>query len=201
MASGDSAEQDGGGDVKYLEVRVEEATGSNKETSNTWDDDIKEGFIKVELRGEGAKPVKKTTRTVPAIRTEKDGAPPDMKMVWREPLYLEILNNSTELRLLLCREKEGNGKKSTNVVTACGIFVKDILDAVPIDKYFEMFKPGTGKEGGFVRLKMNIISEADMNSIQKQEKMGGRGAVKGFLVFGALVATGVAVVQRVRSRS
>lgn len=76
----------------------------------------------------------------------------------------EISDTSSELRLLLCREKEVNGKKSTNVVTACGIFVKDILDATPIDKYFEMFKPGTGQEGGFVRLKMSILSEADMNA-------------------------------------
>ena len=50
------------------------------------------------------------------------------------------------------------------MVTACGIFVKDILDAVPIDKYFEMFKPGTGQEGGFVRLKMSILSEEEMSA-------------------------------------
>ena len=49
-------------------------------------------------------------------------------------------------------------------MTACGIFVKDILDAVPIDKYFEMFKPGSGHEGGFVRLKMSILTEEEMNA-------------------------------------
>ena len=32
-----------------------------------------------------------------------------------------------------------------------GIFVEDILEAVPIDKYFELFKPGAGGEGGFIR--------------------------------------------------
>jgi hypothetical protein len=201
MASGEQAEQDKPNAVRYLQVRVEEATGSNKEAINTWDDDIKEGFVKVELRGEGTKPIKKITRVVPAVRRE--GGPPDVKMVWNEPVYLEISSNSTELRLLLCREKENNGKKSLHVVTACGIFVKDILDAVPIDKYFEMFKPVSGNEGGFVRLKMNIIPEADMKGIQKhlQEKTGGRGALKGFLLIAAIVATGVAVVQRVRVRS
>jgi hypothetical protein len=79
----------------------------------------------------------------------------------------EITEQSSELRLLLCREKEANGKKSTNVVTACGIFVTDILDAAPIDKYFEMFKPGSGKEGGFVRLKMALLTEDDMRARQQ----------------------------------
>ena len=27
-------------------------------------------------------------------------------------------------------------------MAACGIYMRDIIDAVPIDKYFEMFKPG-----------------------------------------------------------
>jgi hypothetical protein len=75
--------------------------------------------------------------------------------------------NSSELRLLLCRDKHNNGKRSTNVVTACGIFVSDILEAAPIDKYFEMFKPGSGQEGGFVRLKMTLVSEAEMKNRQK----------------------------------
>jgi hypothetical protein len=41
-------------------------------------------------------------------------------------------------------------------VAACGIFVADILDAVPIDKYFELFKPGAGGEGGFIRIGMTF---------------------------------------------
>lgn len=34
------------GGVKYLEVRVEEATGCNKDSQPTWDDDFVEGFVK-----------------------------------------------------------------------------------------------------------------------------------------------------------
>ena len=30
----------------------------------------------------------------------------------------------------------------SSIVAACGIYMRDIIDAVPIDKYFEMFKPG-----------------------------------------------------------
>lgn len=40
-----------------------------------------------------------------------------------------------------------------------GIYVSDILDAVPIDKYFELFKPGAGGEGGFIRLGLDYGSE------------------------------------------
>lgn len=41
-----------------------------------------------------------------------------------------------------------------------GIFVEDILDAVPIDKYFELFKPGAGGDGGFIRVAMNYDTQA-----------------------------------------
>ena len=63
--------------------------------------------------------------------------------------------------MLLCRDQTANGKRTVHVVTACGIFVQHILDAAPIDKYFEMFKPGSGSEGGFVRLKMRLLSGPD----------------------------------------
>lgn len=78
----------------------------------------------------------------------------------------DLFEGSSELRLLLCREQTNNGRRSVHVVCACGIFVQHILDAVPIDKYFEMFKPGSGSDGGFVRLKMRLMSNSDM----KKEK-------------------------------
>ena len=37
--------------------------------------------------------------------------------------------------------------------------MEDILDAVPIDKYFELFKPGAGGEGGFIRVAMNYDTQ------------------------------------------
>jgi hypothetical protein len=40
-----------------------------------------------------------------------------------------------------------------------GIFVTDILDAVPIDKYFELFKPSAGGEGGFIRLGLDFVKD------------------------------------------
>lgn len=47
-----------------------------------------------------------------------------------------------------------------------GIFVKDILDAAPIDKYFELFKPSAGGEGGFVRIGMDFVK--DLKSVQSR---------------------------------
>jgi hypothetical protein len=37
--------------------------------------------------------------------------------------------------------------------------VEDILDAVPIDKYFELFKPSAGGEGGFIRLGLDYTTD------------------------------------------
>ncbi len=41
-----------------------------------------------------------------------------------------------------------------------GIYVNDIIEAVPIDKYFELFKPSAGGEGGFVRLSLDYSKDA-----------------------------------------
>ena len=46
-----------------------------------------------------------------------------------------------------------------NVSFGAGIFVNDILDAVPIDKYFELFKPGAGGEGGYIRISINFVKD------------------------------------------
>lgn len=38
-----------------------------------------------------------------------------------------------------------------------GIYVNDILEAVPIDKYFELFKTkGDGGDGGYIRISMDF---------------------------------------------
>ncbi len=37
--------------------------------------------------------------------------------------------------------------------------MNDILEAVPIDKYFELFKPNAGGEGGFIRIRMNFVRD------------------------------------------
>jgi hypothetical protein len=105
--------------------------------------------------------VSKSISSAAALQSKKVTKQGDM-------LCSQITEESSELRLLLCRAKQdSSGKKSTSVVTACGIFISDIVEASPIDKYFEMFKPGSGKEGGFVRLRLNLITEDELR--QKQQ--------------------------------
>lgn len=72
------------------------------------------------------------------------------------PARSEHLDGSGELRILLCRPKPA-GERGSSILAACGIYMRDILDAVPIDKYFELFKPGEGSEGGFIRISMNYL--------------------------------------------
>ena len=45
--------------------------------------------------------------------------------------------------------------------------MKDILDAVPIDKYFELFKPNAGGDGGYIRISMNFVK--DLNELTQGE--------------------------------
>ncbi len=47
--------------------------------------------------------------------------------------------------------------------------MNDIMDAVPIDKYFELFKPGQGGEGGFIRIGMDYVKSLK----DKDGKAGG----------------------------
>eukprot|EP01025_Chloroclados_australasicus_P066810 TRINITY_DN9229_c0_g1_i1.p1 TRINITY_DN9229_c0_g1~~TRINITY_DN9229_c0_g1_i1.p1 ORF type:complete len:190 (+),score=34.28 TRINITY_DN9229_c0_g1_i1:248-817(+) len=177
---------------KFLEVRVEEASGLNRVEEMMWDKDITEAFVKAEVRG-GAKGTQKAA-TKPA-KVE------NCKMTWREPLYLEISDGNqfaSELRLLLCREKTNNGKRSVSVITACGIFVKDIVQAVPIDKYFELFKPGTGEEGGYIRLRMNLVSEDEIKRQRSKDKpkQGPLGLIAKLVLAGAVAAAAVVATKK-----
>jgi hypothetical protein len=100
-------------------------------------------------------------------------------LLWNEDLTLEVLDNASELRIMLCRDKQvplpgGGTRRSTHVVAACGIYVADILDAVPIDKYFELFKPAAGGEGGFIRLALDFAKDPAQLP-QRRDALGGRG--------------------------
>eukprot|EP00878_Enallax_costatus_P000516 GHUV01000611.1.p1 GENE.GHUV01000611.1~~GHUV01000611.1.p1 ORF type:complete len:227 (+),score=54.57 GHUV01000611.1:166-846(+) len=137
----------------YLVITAIEASGKNKDENYVWDTSDFEGYVKVELRG-GARNVKVATKKAKVQRTA---------MLWNETMTLEVLDGANELRVMLCRDKvvqSGSGtKRGTSVIAACGIFVSDILDAVPIDKYFELFKPSAGGEGGFIRLGLDFVKD------------------------------------------
>jgi len=127
-------------------------------------------------------------------------------LLWNEDLTLEVLDNASELRIMLCRDKlvplpggGGGTRRSTHVVAACGIYVADILDAVPIDKYFELFKPAAGGEGGFIRLALDFAKDPAQLP-QRRDALGrgrgggrgGRGVWKALLAVAVLAGAGVA---------
>lgn len=69
--------------------------------------------------------------------------------------------------------------------------MSDILDAVPIDKYFSLFRPGAGGDGGFIRLSLDFGPEPPKYG--GYENGGGRRRGKGWLLpLLLLVAAGVA---------
>ena len=84
-------------------------------------------------------------------------------------IYSEHYEGSGELRILLCQPKpKKQGEKASSIVlAACGIYMKDILEAVPIDKYFELFKPGEGADGGFIRISMNYLRPDQVRNPEK----------------------------------
>lgn len=93
---------------------------------------------------------------------------------------MEVLEGASELRVMLCRERRQEGRVGTSVVAACGIFVADILDAAPIDKYFELFKPGAGGDGGFVRVAMGFYpDQASLRARGRGNNGGGAIAANG----------------------
>jgi len=144
---------------QYLFLTIQEAWGTNKDMEPVWDETFKEGYVRAEMRG-GNKTQKATTSTQSVD---------NYTFEWRQDLRLEMTESSRELRIMLCREKSGDQavKKSAFVVAACGIFVKDILDAVPIDKAFELFKPGETDStlGGYIRVTMRTGPENnDLNT-------------------------------------
>lgn len=71
------------------------------------------------------------TDTQPCLRHASPPASPSLSS--------DLTEDSTELRLLLCQKKDGVATQNT-VLFAAGIYVKDILRAAPIVKYFDLFK-------------------------------------------------------------
>lgn len=149
----------------FLYLTVHEASGLTRDKEVLWEPSFTEGFVKVELRSAGdAKSVKVNTpnQTVD-----------DYTITWDHDLRLEITEKSQELRIMLCKERPrtGSGKKVAVVEAACGIYVADILKAVPIDKYFELFKPSEMNSGlgGFVRIQMKSVTRKPLSETSNQE--------------------------------
>mmetsp|Transcript_14255 Transcript_14255/g.43062 ORF Transcript_14255/g.43062 Transcript_14255/m.43062 type:complete len:220 (+) Transcript_14255:219-878(+) len=138
----------------YLVVTVAEASGRNKDEQDVWDPNFFEGYVKVEIRGKPPVPTVKVSSSVKRVLAGQ--------ISWQEEIVCDVLEGANELRLMLCKEKRNaaTGAVGQSIVAACGIYVDDILEAVPIDKYFELFKPKNGGDGGFIRVAMNFSTES-----------------------------------------
>lgn len=137
----------------FVVIRVKEAQGKNRAGEVVWDSNFIEGFIRAELRNtDGTKLVENST-------TKKVIA---NSMSWEEELRLEVRDGSRELRLMLCKDKKSGNRTGTTCVSACGIFIEDILQAVPINKFFELFKPRQTEhpEGGFIKVSIQFEDHA-----------------------------------------
>ena len=161
-----------------------------------WDQDNFSAFVKVEVRG-GARSVKQKTQLARAK---------DARIVWSKPLRLEVLHGAKELRIIACRTSPNGQRSETTVVAACGLFIKDVLSYVPIDKYFELFKPHHGGEGGFVRVKLNFTDAlaADREATEAELEAAPRkkGGLKGLLklgMFAGAIAGAVVGLKRLQS--
>ena len=123
-------------------------------------------FIRIELRG-GIHSQKIST----ASSKMKDNC-----LAFNTSLALDLAEDASELRLLLCKKKDGEGSQNT-VLSAAGIYVKDIIRAAPIVKWFDLFKSfGTGF-GGQVKLSLTIAdkaSEEDTASPKEGETNGAK---------------------------
>lgn len=173
-----------------------EAAGQNGDDDQVWDESVRDVFVKIEIRGQKNRPVKKQT----SVSRVSGGT-----VSWDEQLALEHYGGSGELRILLCQpkpKKEGE-KASSIVLAACGIYMKDILEAVPIDKYFELFKPQEGADGGFIRISMNYLKpdqyRASNNDLLRENKK--KGGIIPKLFMGALLIAGGAYAAKMIQES
>ncbi|QDZ18345.1 hypothetical protein A3770_01p08630 [Chloropicon primus] len=116
-------------DKKVLNISIEKVVCTNKEGEIALPGlQSGEAFVRVELRGGASQKV-----STPSTKLKKDTLNFDAKVT------LELTDDASELRLLLCKKKDGVATQNT-VLSAAGIYVKDILKAAPIVKYFDLFK-------------------------------------------------------------
>lgn len=103
-------------------------------------------FVKVELRGN-----ENSKFSTHAVKLDKDTLTFDYKM------KLDLTEDATELRFLLCKRST---TQQNTVVSAAGIYVKDIIRASPVIKYFDLFKSYGSGFGGAIKLKLEVLDAA-----------------------------------------
>mmetsp|Transcript_19506 Transcript_19506/g.23374 ORF Transcript_19506/g.23374 Transcript_19506/m.23374 type:complete len:282 (-) Transcript_19506:359-1204(-) len=127
--------------TKNLEVKVLSASGIVGGTG-VWDKAEFDGYVKVEMRG-GDGVVKARTAAVKSV---------NQRLYFDETMTLPIPTAAEEVRLKICKEKKRGIFGSSVVIANAGIYLKDLLRFVPIEKDFNLFKPTDRTDGGSIKL-------------------------------------------------
>jgi len=131
----------------HLEVKVLSACGLVKGVS-AWDLTDFDGYVKVEMRGGSGVVVKARTSAVKSV---------NQKLQFNEFMTLPIPAAAEEVRLTVCKEKKRGAHGSSVKIANAGIRLRDLLQAVPIERDFNLFKPDeVTTDGGSIKLFFNL---------------------------------------------
>mmetsp|Transcript_6108 Transcript_6108/g.8279 ORF Transcript_6108/g.8279 Transcript_6108/m.8279 type:complete len:255 (+) Transcript_6108:145-909(+) len=126
--------------TESLEIRVISAVNINPENVPDF-----EAYVKVEMRGQDG---------LVKARTGMGKWQPDgVVMKFDETMRLPIPIGAEEIRLKLCKDKrKGQSEGSSNVISNAGIYLRDLLRFVPIEKEFGLFRPADKTAGGTIKI-------------------------------------------------
>jgi len=121
-----------------LEVRVISATNINPDKIKDLD-----VYVKVEMRGQ----VDLVKARTAIGKWQEDGT-----LRFDERLTLPIPPGAEEIRLKVCKDKKRYPLQSGNAVCNAGIYLRDLLRFVPIEKEFGLFRPTDKTAGGTIKM-------------------------------------------------
>lgn len=138
--------------TESLEVRVLSADNIHPPGSGPPDFDA---YVKVEMRGQDGLVKARTA----AGKWMEDGT-----IKFDETLRLPIPAGAEEIRLKVCKDKKRVFLSGSNVISNAGIYLRDLLRFVPIEKEFGLFRPTDKTPGGSIKMffdyKPNAPAEA-----------------------------------------
>lgn len=125
--------------TESLEVRVITAENINPGGGQPDFD----AYVKVEMRGQDGLVKARTA----AGKWMEDGS-----IKFDETLRLPIPAGAEEIRLKVCKDKKRVFLSGSNVISNAGIYLRDLLRFVPIEKEFGLFRPTDKTPGGSIKM-------------------------------------------------
>lgn len=126
--------------TESLEVRVLTADGIHPAGAGPPDFDA---YVKVEMRGQDG---------LVKARTAAGKWMDDGSLKFDETLRLPIPAGAEEIRLKVCKDKKRVFLSGSNVISNAGIYLRDLLRFVPIEKEFGLFRPTDKTPGGSIKM-------------------------------------------------